>query len=346
MRTPEQQETAPILWCLLAAALFGASTPASKPLLGAVSPLQLSGLLYLGAAAAVAPWALSGWRGFAGIDAKSAIRLGLAVLFGGVLGPALLLSALSISAAGSVALWLNLETVWTALLARQFFKEHMDRATWAAVGLVVAASLLLSPASPGGGAAAGLVALACLAWGLDNNLTSVIDRFTPAQITFVKGAIAGALSLSLGLAFDPAPGGAAPIGFGLLIGALSYGLSLLLYVAGAQQLGATRSQLVFSTAPAWGLCLSWFLLGEPVLPAQLLAAALMAAAIWLWNRQRHGHSHQHERLLHQHRHRHDDGHHDHAHEPPVRGWHSHPHEHPPVRHSHPHRPDLHHRHEH
>ena len=40
---------------LLSALLFGASTPASKWLLGSFEPFQLAGLLYLGAAAGMAP---------------------------------------------------------------------------------------------------------------------------------------------------------------------------------------------------------------------------------------------------------------------------------------------------
>ncbi|WP_428261649.1 DMT family transporter [Haliangium sp.] len=338
----------PVLWCLLAAALFGASTPASKPLLGGLSPLLLSGVLYLGAAVAVAPWALRGLSGVRQADRANLGRLAGAVLFGGVLGPVLLLTGLSLATAASVSLWLNLETVATAVLARVFFKEHLDRNTWLAVALVIVASVMLSPATPGGGLAVGLVALACLAWGLDNNFTAVIDRFSPAQVTFAKGVIAGAVNLALGALFDPSPAAAWAVGAGLVIGAVSYGASLLLYIAGAQHLGATRSQLIFSTAPAWGLGLAWLALDEELRLVHLAAAALMAVAIWLWHRERHSHHHRHVRLTHRHRHRHDDGHHQHEHATPVAPgtWHSHEHNHEPIEHAHPHRPDLHHRHEH
>lgn len=253
--------TAPVFWCVLAAALFGASTPAAKPLLGGISPLLLSGVLYLGAALAVSPWALRTIRAVREDERKNIVRLALAVLFGGLLGP-VLLTGLSLASAASVSLWLNMETVATAVLARLFFKEHLGRRTWIAVALVIATSMLLSSGTPGGGAAIGLVAVACVAWGLDNNFTAVIDRFTPAQVTFAKGLVAGSANVGLGLVVAPEPAATWAIGLGLVVGALSYGASLLLYIAGAQHLGATRSQLIFSTAPAWGLALSWLVLGE------------------------------------------------------------------------------------
>ncbi len=341
--------TAPLVWCLLSAALFGASTPASKPLLASLSPLLISGLLYVGAALAVAPWALRELSPLRRIDRSNGLRLGGAVVFGGVVGPVLLLTGLAMAPAASVALWLNLETVATAVLARVFFKENLGGSAWLAVGLIVIGSAILSPATPGGGLAGLLVALACVAWGLDNNLTSVIDRFSPAQITFAKGVVAGGVNTGLGLwLHGDAPIEATLVGLALVIGMCSYGASLLLYIAGAQHLGATRSQIIFSTAPAWGLGLAWAALGERVHGAQLMAAALMGAAIWLWYRERHEHAHRHARVTHRHWHRHDDGHHDHGHEGAVsRGrWHSHEHTHEELEHAHPHRPDLHHRHEH
>ncbi|HEU5076855.1 MAG TPA: EamA family transporter [Polyangiaceae bacterium] len=346
------------MWCLLAAALFGASTPAAKLLANAAGPFLLSGILYLGAAIAVTPWLLrgAGWRGVgrrsagrrSAVDRRNRLRLLGAVVFGGMIGPVCLLTGLRMAHAGSVSLWLNLETVATAVLARLFFKEHLALRTWAAVALVLCASMLLEPGSPEGGAAVGWVALACLAWGIDNNLTSLIDAYSPTEITFAKGVAAGSMNLGLGLWFDPAALTAWTAGAGLAVGALGYGASLLLYVAGAQHLGATRSQLLFSTAPLWGLLVAWLVLGEPVLASQLAAAPLMGLALWLWHHEHHEHPHRHAAVSHRHWHRHDDGHHQHPHGDDVAPhvWHSHQHLHEAVEHQHPHRPDLHHRHAH
>jgi drug/metabolite transporter (DMT)-like permease len=338
----------PLVWCLLSAALFGASTPASKALLGSVNPLLLAGLLYAGAALAVAPSALRARNQVRHADTRNRLLLLGAIVSGGVIGPVLLLLGLSLTSAGSVALWLNLESVATALLARAFFKEHMHAPTWFAVALIVAASALLAGTSPDGGFAILLVALACIAWGVDNNLTSIIDRFTPAQIAFAKGTVAGTLSTAVGLALPGPELTLATTCMALAIGALSYGVSLVLYVAGAQHLGATRSQLAFSTAPAFGLVGSWLVLGEPISAIQGVAFAMMAVAIWLWRRELHEHLHRHEHKVHAHWHRHDDRHHDHVHQTavPSATWHSHEHVHELDVHAHPHQPDLHHRHRH
>jgi len=334
--------------CLLAAALFGAGTPAAKALLGPVGPLELAGLLYLGAALATLPWAVRERALVRRADRRNWALLAAALLFGGGLGPVLLLWGLAQAPAASVALWLNLESVATALLGWALFREHVHGRTWAAVALVVGASVVLAaPERFAGGTAAVLVGLACLCWGLDNCVTALIDRFTPAQTTFAKGVAAGSVNLLLGVTLG---GGWPPTGAvagALAVGALSYGLSLVLYITGAQQLGALRSQLLFATAPFWGVGFSWTLLGEPVGAAQLAAGGLAAAGLWLMHTERHAHEHAHGAQTHTHLHRHDDGHHTHPHPGrPVWLWHSHEHTHEPLAHAHPHRPDLHHRHEH
>jgi len=340
------QPVTPIVSALAAAALFGAAIPLCKPLLTELAPTTLAGLLYLGAAAALAPMALrEGFPSFAGRGVNLA-RLAGVVVFGGALAPVLLLAALGRAPAGSVALWLNLEVVATALLARAFFREHLAAPGALAILLVCAASTLLALPTHAGGAPASallLVAAACLCWALDNNWTSRIDAFTPAQSSFAKGLVAGSVNLALGLA----GGGSltpANAGLALGLGAVCYGLSLALLVSAAQQLGAARSQLAFATASLWGVALAWLLLGEPVLPLQIAAGALMALALVLLGREGHGHWHQHQALTHRHAHRHDDDHHTHPHpEGLPEHSHSHEHHHAAQAHAPPHRPDLHHR---
>lgn len=337
----------PLVACLVAAALFGASSPASKALLGSLSLLTLAGLLYLGAALGVLPFSLQGGSATARRAPGNLARLAGVILFGGVVGPTLLLIGLARAPAASVSLWLNLEAPATALLGWAFFKEHIDRRVLVAVVVVTGASALLAGAS--GAAlvpAALLVAGGCLCWGLDNNLSAAIDGFTPAQSTLAKGLAAGVTNLAAGALLDGREMMLSSVGAALALGALAYGASIVLYVRAAQQLGAVRSQLIFSSAPFFGVLLSWIALREPVVWTQLVAAALMVFAVVLLHRERHEHAHTHAALTHTHWHRHDDGHHDHVHEQGLSGGHVHEHTHETRSHAHAHRPDLHHRHDH
>jgi uncharacterized membrane protein len=152
----------PLFLALLAALLFGAATPISKILLQDLGSFQLAGLLYLGAALGVAPVALrpgSGAAGPGGLprrdDRKNWLRLAGSIVFGGILGPVLLLLALKMSDASSVSLRLNLELAATAALGVLIFHDHLVRRGLAGVvvALLAAGVLSLSTGAPGAGAA-------------------------------------------------------------------------------------------------------------------------------------------------------------------------------------------------
>ncbi len=338
----------PAFWVIVAAALFGASTPAAKALLTGMGPLRLAGLLYLGAALTVLPSALRARASAKCFAAKNILRLAGVAVLGGIAAPILLLIALERAPAASVALWLNLETVATALLGALLFREQLGRRGWIAVAVITLASVALaSPARFETSVAAALVLAACVCWGLDNNLTAIIDGFTPSQSTFVKGVAAGVTNLLVGTFLETRPLELTYAVASLVLGAFSYGLSIVLYVRGAQQLGPTRSQMIFSTAPLFGAALAWLVLGEAITWVHAGAAVLMGAVLVWLHRERHEHEHHHIASTHMHAHRHDDGHHDHEHPGMPRSlWHVHEHTHEETTHSHPHQPDLHHRHTH
>lgn len=338
----------PAIQCLAAAALFGASTPLSKSLLTALGPFSLAGILYLGAAVAALPAGLRDVRKARWRDRRQQLLVLGAVIFGGGLAPVLLLLGLRAAPAASVSLWLNLEVVATTLLATALFREYLDRRTAVAAGLVFLGGVLLTANEGAAGLRAGaLVALACLCWGLDNNFTAVVDGFTPPQTTCIKGIFAGTVNLGLGLALGERIHGPSSAMLALLVGGVCYGASIILYISGAQQLGASRSQMIFATSGFFGVFLAWSAFGERVYAAQLGAGLLMIAGLGLMLTARHEHQHTHERLSHTHSHRHDDGHHNHFHPGlPATVRHTHPHEHERLSHSHPHAPDLHHRHKH
>ena len=340
----------PLLAGLIAAALFGAATPASKALLASISPFQLAGMLYLGAAIGVLPLVIRQRSLALPIHLPRRTRLQLlgAVAFGGLFGPVLLLFGLRLASSASVALWLNLELAATALLGFLAFRDRLTLTSSIAALATMAAAALLSMSEGAAGLQAGLLVFAaCLCWGMDNHLTALIDGMSPAQMTFWKGAVAGTVNLTLGLLISPLHASTMTLAMGLGVGAMAYGLSIVLYIFSAQQLGATRSQIVFSSSPFFGVLWSALFLAESISLLQFTAMAIIAGAIALLIVERHAHPHFHAAISHAHWHRHDDDHHEHEHRDPGQpAWHSHGHTHSTLVHAHAHRPDLHHRHGH
>ena len=343
------------LLALASALLFGLATPLSKGLLSYWTPQQLAGLLYLGAALGVAiPMALERQTFFPRRAGGTNIgRLFGAIVFGGILGPVFLLAGLKLASASSVSLWLNLEMVATAILGVLLFRDHLGKLGWMGAACILAAGVLLSWGEGAAGLKAGIfLILACLCWGMDNNLTALIDGLLPMQSTFWKGLVAGSFNLALGLSLHPHPGsiGSAiglPLLLALVTGAFCYGASIVLYITAAQNLGATRSQMVFASAPLFGLMFSVLWLREPLGFYHAAAMGFQCLGIFFLFKDRHSHMHAHEALEHTHAHTHADGHHTHTHEGlPPSHRHSHPHRHEPMSHAHPHWPDLHHRHGH
>jgi drug/metabolite transporter (DMT)-like permease len=332
---------------LTAAFFFGVSTPLSKALLSDLNPFLLAGLLYLGAGLGLAPLELLRKKKPAPAESKRNYKyIAGMVLFGGLLGPVLLLLGIKIAPAASVSIWLNMELVATALLGYFLFKDHLHRLGWASVALTLAAGLLLSWGGGAAGFKAGLlVALACFAWGLDNHFTALIDDLSPSQSTIIKGLAAGTTNLAIGLALN---GGLPPLPVvfkALLVGFHCYGLSITLYISAAQRLGAVRSQLVFSVAPLFGVLVSVLWLGEGLTAVQAVSGVLLFGSVLLMLSEKHAHRHAHPETEHTHQHAHDDQHHGHPHDAPA-GEHAHFHRHEPGEHKHPHWPDLHHRHTH
>jgi drug/metabolite transporter (DMT)-like permease len=344
-----------VLYALGAAALFGASTPFAKLLLGEVSPWVLAAVLYLGSGVGLAAWIalrsrLPNRERVAPIPRPDWPWIAAAIAAGGVAGPILLMQGLARTDAAGASLLLNLEAVLTATIAWTVFRENVDRRVFSGmVAIVVGGVLLSTDAAPRGGGFTGvlLVAAACLAWAIDNNLTRRVSGGDAATLACLKGFAAGAVNLALALALGaPLPAAAGWIGAGVL-GFLGYGVSLVLFIVALRNLGTARTGAYFSVAPFFGAVLAIAMLGERPGTAFWLAAGLMALGVWLHLSERHVHEHAHEPLEHSHEHVHD-AHHRHAHGFPWEGCepHAHPHRHEAMVHSHPHYPDLHHRHTH
>lgn len=342
-----------VIHALAAAALFGASTPFAKLLVGEVSPLLLAGLLYLGSGVGLAVVRVLRDRGWSapGLARGEWPWLAAAVLFGGVLGPALLMAGLVHTSGSAASLLLNLEAVLTAVIAWVVFRENADRRIVAGMLLIVAGGIVLS--WPDGGAPTGvgvgplMIAAACLCWAIDNNLTRRVSASDAVFIAGIKGFVAGAVNTLLALSLGATMPAAGVTASALTVGFLGYGISLVLFVLALRGLGTARTGAYFSTAPFLGAAMSLPLLGDATSGAFWLAAALMGGGVWLHLTERHAHEHVHEAMEHSHRHVHDE-HHQHAHDVDRHGEepHTHWHRHEPLLHKHPHYPDIHHRHEH
>ena len=346
-----------VIYALLAAALFGASTPFAKALIGQAAPVMLAGLLYLGSGLGLLIWytlRVLVARGQQPTNARLTRQdlpwLGGAILTGGIAGPVLLMFGLTLTPASSASLLLNMEGVLTALLAWFVFKENFDRRIFLGMVLIVAAGVLLSwQQRPALGVPWGALAIvaACLCLAIDNNLTRKVSASDAVQIAGIKGLVAGSVNLSIALVLGlPWPEASTALIAGV-VGFSGYGLSLVLFVLALRHLGTARTGAYFSVAPFAGAAIALLMLGETPDPVFWVAAALMGAGIWLHLTETHAHAHTHVLISHAHGHSHD-AHHQHSHDFTWDGKepHSHPHQHDPLTHSHPHFPDIHHRHRH
>ncbi|NIF51663.1 DMT family transporter [Burkholderia sp. Ax-1724] len=358
---------------LLAAALFGATTPLAKALLDSLSPFLLAGLFYLGSGVGLGIVMLAR-RVVRRTTRRSAQRstsaaavpptephrfplrdvpwLAGAIAAGGVAGPALLMLGLNTTPAATGSLLLNLEGVFTALIAWIVFRENVDLPVFVGMLAIVAGGVVLAwqPGAADLPPGALLLAGACACWAVDNNLTRKVSTHDATFIACVKGLVAGPVNVALAFAVGASwPHGttAWSVALAMLTGFAGYGASLVLFVVALRNLGSARTGAYFSVAPLFGVTLSWLLWPELPTSQFWVAAALMTLGVWLHVRERHEHAHTHEALDHTHRHRHD-AHHQHEHDFAWDGEepHTHPHHHAPITHAHRHFPDIHHRHTH
>jgi drug/metabolite transporter (DMT)-like permease len=344
------------LYSILASVLFGASTPAAKFLLDNVNPWLLAGLLYLGSAVGlliifiiqVSSKKVSLQE--AELNYGDLKWLGGATLLGGIVGPVFLMIGLAKTPATSTSLLLNLESVFTALVAWFVFKEHVDRRIALGMGSIVVGSFMLSwkgTLSYQNLLGPLLIAGACLCWAIDNNLTRKISAANPLQIAMIKSLIAGLTNTILAMLWGALLPHYVMILSAGVVGFIGYGLSLLLFILALRHIGTARTSAYFSLAPFVGAALAIIFLGEHISLQLVLAAIFMGIGIWLHLSEYHSHEHQHAEMEHEHRHIHDEHHqHEHNNTDPLGEPHTHWHKHEPLRHAHPHYPDIHHRHDH
>lgn len=338
---------------LLSAMLFGISPVACKSIVGDMPTSLLAGLLYLGSGIGLTGVAYcrrsNGVHALRSLSWRQKACLAGAILSGGVTAPLFLAYGIRHGTASEVSLLLNFEAVATTLLAWLIFHENIGVRVWLGKALIIGASILI--VFNGGDSLhlsiPGLSVLAaCVLWGVDNNLTREIESIPATLLASIKGWSAGLFNILLYLALFRSQVTALQVSGALIIGAFSYGASLVLFIQSLREIGSARTSTWFASGPFIGTVLSVILLGERPPGWYWVAALIMLSGMFFLYGEMHRHQHRHERLEHSHLHEHDE-HHAHEHEgKEYGGTHDHPHVHESMAHSHVHWPDIHHRHTH
>ena len=334
---------------LLAAALFGISTPLVQQFGAGIGAFSTAALLYAGAAGV-------GLLSRQPVEREARLQRGdlprmLAMAgFGAVVGPVALAWGLQNTSGTSASLMLTLEALFTAVLAWRLYRETMNGRVWAAMALLLTGGLVLvlDQGRAGGAQLWGLLAVlvATVAWGVDNTLSRALAERDPGQVVMIKALLGASATALLAVVLDePLPSAGAAMAL-FAIGATGYGLSLRFYLLAQRAFGAARTGSVFAFAPFIGAALAVALGDRSFSALMVLGSLLMLAGVMLHLAESHGHEHVHEELEHEHAHRHDDGHHTHVHDEAPKGEHSHRHRHAPVMHAHAHVPDADHGHRH
>lgn len=340
-----------VLLAVASALAFGVTTPLIARFGREAGPFTTAALLYVGAALSsivARPLAKTSGRALG----RSAVpRLLLIALFGAALAPTLLAGGLARAGATGSSLVLNFEAIFTVLLARIAYREHIGlRVGLAVVVMSVGGALIgfdatrtLDKAHLGGLL---LVLAATASWALDNTLTRGLAEENPLDVVAAKAGLGASATTGLAIALGESLPGASGVIALLACGAAGYGFSLLLYLQAQRHIGAVRTGSVFATGPFVGAGLAWLLGDRQAGWATAFGALAFGVGVLLHLTERHSHAHVHHPLDHEHPHRHDDGHHEHQHEPAVAGEHTHWHQHELAEHEHEHAPDIHHGHGH
>ena len=342
-----------ILMAVLAAALFGLNAPVSKVLLAEVPAAFMASLLYFGAglgmlAVSLVKRAGKGEHLEARITKKEMPYVTGMILLD-VAAPICLMVGLSTAAPANASLLNNFEIVATSLIALTIFREYIGRRMWISFGLITLSCMILSFEDIGSfsfSTGSVFILLACVFWGFENNCTRMLSSKDPVEIVVIKGLGSGAFSLAIALWLGQAGTNIPYIIAALLLGFVSYGLSIYFYVLAQRELGAARTSAYYAVAPFIGVLFSVVIFGQRFTATFILALGMMIAGAYFAVAERHRHRHVHEVTTHEHRHDHGDGHHAHAHDFTVSGEHSHVHTHERMEHSHNHTPDTHHTHAH
>lgn len=309
------------VYAIAAAALYAINVPLSKMLLEHIEPTMMAALLYLGAGLGMLLYGLAakavGGESRTEPLTKKELPYTVAMVVLDIVAPILLMFGIRFSHAANVSLINNFEIVATSLIALLIFKEVISRRLWISIALVTGASILLSFEGEGAfsfNIGSLFVFGACLCWGFENNCTKMISHKSSTEIVVIKGIFSGAGSLAVALIMGEKIPSVMMVLCALLLGFVSYGLSIRFYILAQKDLGAAKTSAYYSVAPFLGVAFGMLLLGERPAIQFYIALAVMIVSTYYMIRDtvelQHTHEHTH---THTHEHRHGDVAHTHEH---------------------------------
>lgn len=327
---------------ILAATLYAINVPLSKLLLQHISTIIMAGLLYLGAGIGMLIFVYAGK--LLGKESKKEpltkkeLPYTIAMVVLDVFAPILLMMSIANTNSANVSLLNNFEIVATSLIALIIFKEVISKKLWIAIGLVVIASTILS--FEGAGAfsfskGSLFVLGACICWGFENNCTKMISNKSSEEIVIIKGIFSGLGSLIVAFVTGESLPSIIWIFGALVLGFVSYGLSINFYIIAQKDLGAAKTSAYYSVAPFLGVAFSMIFIGErPTLQFYIaLAIMVLSTIIMVKDTIELQHTHEHE---HSHSHEHSHGDLVHTHEHSHKHVHIHTHDKDEEQHTHKH----------
>ncbi|MHC1772932.1 MAG: DMT family transporter [Flexilinea sp.] len=277
-----------ISFAILAAVLYAVSTPFSKLLITKMPPAITASLLYLGAGTGML---ISGFiRRILGKEKKELhltrkeLPYVTYMIMLDIAAPILLLTGLKTTTSANASLLNNFEIVATSLIALFIFKETIGKRLWHAIGLITLSSLILSikdMSSFSFSLGSIFVLLACICWGFENNCTRMLSQKDPLEIVVIKGFGSGIGSLGIALAVGERVSDPFLICAALLLGFISYGLSIFFYVYAQRELGAAKTSAYYAIAPFIGVTLSLIIYNEVPRISFLIALLIMIAGTYL-----------------------------------------------------------------
>ena len=276
------------LLAALAALFYSLNAPFSKVLLADVPSTIMAGLLYLGAGIGMLFILII--RKILGIGknekalSKSDLSYTASMIALDIAAPISLMTGLALASAESESLLNNFEIVATSLIALVIFKEKVSLRLWLAIALITASSILLSFEDIQSFAlslGALLVLLASVFWGFENNCTRMLSKSDPLEIVAIKGFGSGIGSLLIAF-FMKEKLPSFPLAFSaLLLGFISYGLSIFFYVYAQRFLGAAKTSAYYAINPFIGVILALLIFKEVPNFTFWIALAIMAAGTYL-----------------------------------------------------------------